>query len=36
VGWLLTFLYARPKYGTVVKRHMEMLKKPPRLLAPVI
>ena len=36
VGWLLAFLYVRPKYGNVVKRHMWMLKKPPRLLAPVI
>ena len=27
VGWLLTFLYVRPEYGNVVKRHMEMLKK---------
>ena len=36
VGWLLAFLYVRPKYGNVVNRHMGMLKKPPRLLAPVI
>ena len=27
VGWLLEFLYVRPEYGNVVKRHMEMLKK---------
>ena len=27
VGWLLAFLYVRPKCGNVVKRHMEMLKK---------
>ena len=27
MGWLLAFLYVRPKYGNVVKRHMRMLKK---------
>lgn len=27
VGWLIAFLYVRPKYGNVVKRHMGMLKK---------
>jgi len=27
VGWLLAFLYVRPKYGNVVKRHLEMLTK---------
>lgn len=27
VGWLVAFLYVRPKYGNVVKRHMGMLKK---------
>ena len=27
VGWLLAMLYVRPKYGSVVKRHMGMLKK---------
>jgi hypothetical protein len=27
VGWLLAFLYVHHKYGNVVNRHMEMLKK---------
>ena len=27
VGWLLAILYVRPKYGSVVKRHMGMLKQ---------
>ena len=26
-GWRLAFLYVRPEYGNVVKRHMEMLKQ---------
>ena len=27
VGWLLAFFYVHHKYGNVVNRHMEMLKK---------
>ena len=27
IGWLVALLYVRPKYGSVVKRHMEILKE---------
>ena len=27
VGWLIAFLYVRPRYGSVVRQHMGMLKK---------
>lgn len=34
IGWLVALLYVRPKYESVVKRHMELLKEDAESAAP--
>ncbi|PKB72691.1 MAG: hypothetical protein BZY75_05540 [SAR202 cluster bacterium Io17-Chloro-G7] len=34
IGWLVALLYVRPKYGSLVQRHMGLLKKAAESLAP--